>query len=405
MEAYTEGVNQLLAANTSLTENMAGILNSQTLTSDQKVAMMGQVLAAVNTEDNQALLAQLAAAGPQLTTGAQALEEGIEAFSSGAGGLNTLVSGLETLSTALDQLEEGTASAVSGSSTLQAGLTQAKAGSEALVSGAQTLLDAGTQLEEGSAALSDGIETAQTSVDSAVAEAQTQIEALDGLSEYAEDPVNVEESPLYEVPNYGTAFAPYFMSLSLYVGALIMFVGLYLDIDEKIKILARNSENKFIRVAIFALIGVAQALLLALLVKYALGLTIANTAMYYLSCILVSMVFITIVEFFFVILGDAGKFLAMLLLILQLTSCGGTFPMETVPKFFQVLYPYMPMTYSVLLFKETISGYDAATANHAIVILLLFFAGFLALTLLFSAGKKGHQKHHPDVKENAVLTA
>jgi putative membrane protein len=218
------------------------------------------------------------------------------------------------------------------------------------------------------------------------------LKTTNGLADYASAPVRVAASPINPVPNYGTAFTPYFVSLSLYVGALIMFVGIYLDNDEKIKLLSRNSEHRYKRVAIFSLIGVAQAVALAVLVQFGLGLKIAHPAAFYLSCILASAVFIAIVEFFFLCLKDAGKFLSMLLLILQLTSCGGTFPMETVPKFFNVLYPFMPMTYSVKLFKETISGsLGSASASDALV-LACFGIGFIALTIVFTRGKKVKEK-------------
>ena len=82
-----------------------------------------------------------------------------------------------------------------------------------------------------------------------------------------------------------------------------------------------------------------------------------------------------------VFLKDFGKFISMLLLILQLTSCGGTFPMETVPKFFQVIYPFMPMTYSVGLFKQTISGIDEGQFMYNTGILVALFVVFMILTV------------------------
>ena len=102
------------------------------------------------------------------------------------------------------------------------------------------------------------------------------------------------------------------------------------------------------------------------------------------SCILVAVTFMVIVQFCLINLGDIGKFVAMLLLILQLTSCAGTFPIETQSGFFQVLNKFLPMTYSTQLFKEAISGTAGANAGHCALVLAGFTAVFLALTLILS---------------------
>jgi putative membrane protein len=423
LTSYTAGVNSLITQNQTLAKQLATIYSSTQMTDAQKVAALGTVVSSISSSDLQTQLTKLTTAGTTLSTGASQVAAGADSLKNAGSSLATLQSSLGTLNTSMKQLSDGASQVSAGTnelssklgsfSTLEAGLSQlanglkqADTGSQQLYSGSVTLASGiataqtgssklatgGSQLVDGVNELSDGVKTAKDEVDSKITTANSDVKALDGLDTYASDPVDVNQTPVNEVPNYGTAFAPYFMSLSLYVGGLIMFVGIYLDSDEKIKVLSRNSNNKFVRVGVFAAIGVAQALLLALLVKYGLGLTVVNVPVYYLSCILVSMVFISIIEFFFVNLKDAGKFLAMLLLILQLTSCGGTFPMELVPKFFQVLYPYMPMTYSVQIFKEAISGYDSGIANRAMLILVIIFVFFTGLTMLFSIGRKAKEK-------------
>ncbi len=83
-------------------------------------------------------------------------------------------------------------------------------------------------------------------------------------------------------------------------------------------------------------------------------------------------------------LGDVGKFVSLLLLILQLTSCAGTFPIETQSGFFKVINKVLPMTYSTQLFKEAISGTAGANAGNSAIVLAVFLVVFLALTLIFS---------------------
>jgi len=103
------------------------------------------------------------------------------------------------------------------------------------------------------------------------------------------------------------------MSLSLWVGGLIIFFGIYYDVDKRYKYLCRDSENKVIRTFSYLVLALAQALLLAFLVKAALGLSVDNFGAYIAACCFVSVVFIAIIQFFIVELGDLGKFLSLLL--------------------------------------------------------------------------------------------
>ena len=176
----------------------------------------------------------------------------------------------------------------------------------------------------------------------------------------------------------------YFMSLSLWVGAIILFVGIYFDTEGKFKVLSRESNRKMLRSFMFLMIGFIQAIALALIVRQRLGLKVDNIPLFYASVCLVSMVFIAIVQFFMVHFGSVGKLLSMVMLILQLTSCGGTFPMETVPKIFNVLFPYMPMTYSVALFKQAITDTDTEAVLYNGGILVAILVVFMALTIILS---------------------
>jgi putative membrane protein len=430
VNAYVDGVNGLIDQNKALMTKLNAIYASASMTDSQKSAAAQQVLAAAAAPENQSQLQKLAASGSQLKSGAsdiatgtgqlkaseraltdlsanllkldtslQKLSDGasqvtggVKQMQAGAASLGGISDSLGALTTALDRLDAGAKKLYDGSLSLTAGLQEAKTGSNQLVGGGQKLQDGTAQLQEGVTALSDGISSAKSSVDNAIDKANNDLKATQGLSDFASKPVTVNESPINPVPNYGTAFGPYFISLSLYVGALIMFVGIYLDGDEKIPMLSRDSGRRFVRVGVFAVIGIVQAVGLALIVRYGLGIHLANPAAYYLSCILTSLVFIAIVQFFMVCLKDAGKFLSMLLLILQLTANGGTFPMETVPKFFNVISPYMPMTYSVRLFKETISGYDSKAALTSVLILAAIGIFFTVLTMIFTAGSKIRQE-------------
>jgi putative membrane protein len=320
-----------------------------------------------NLPQLKAALATLSAGLSQAKTGSADLAEGAKALSDGIG---TVTAATSQLSDAAGDIAEGAAAANDGTIKLNAGISTVSDATTQLSDAATDIAEGAAAVNDGTTELSDGINTAKSGVDTAITDTNDQLEALDGISEYAEAPVTIENKAVTAVPNYGTAFAPYFM-----------------DTEGKFKILTATSEHKLARSFIYLLIGFAQALALAWILEYSLGLTVNNPVMYYASCCLVSMVFISIVQFLMVHLKDLGKFLSIVFLILQLTSCGGTFPMETVPKLFNVLYPYMPMTYSVGLFKEAICGTMGSDAIKNIAILVSILVVFMALTILLSGIK------------------
>ncbi len=282
------------------------------------------------------------------------------------------------------QLVGGSTAVVKGSSVLNQGVNKVDSATTKLTKASEQIAEGTVKLDDGISELSKGINQAKQEVTNSISNAKQQLSTLDGLSEFASKPVDVVTEIINPIPNYGTYFSPYFMSLSLWVGALIIFFGIYYDADNRFKILSRNSDKKIARSFIYLLIGFAQAIVLAIVLKTGLGLDVKNNGLYITSVCLVSLVFITIVQFCIVHTGDLGKFLSIALLILQLTSCGGTFPMETVPKFFNILYPFMPMTYSVALFKDAITGSitNSTWANLGVLtgILVVFFITTIVLS-------------------------
>lgn len=319
------------------------------------------------------------------------------------GQIKTGTSSLPELKAALVQLQEGLQQAkggadklVSGATTLNTGMGQINDATNQLASAATDISTGASDLASGTNKLNNGATTAKDSVGDAIDDANEQTKSLAGMGDFASKSVTIETDPINPVPNYGTAFAPYFLCLSLWVGGLIIFFGIFLDADGKFEILSRNSERKALRSFIYLLIGFAQAIVLGIVLKLILGLEVKNIVLYYLSCCLISMVFISIIQFFVVHLKDLGKFLAIAMLILQLTSCGGTFPMETVPEFFNILYPFMPMTYAIGLLKEVISGLDSSAALYNAGILFAILVVFMAATLIISKVKSNKAKTTTD---------
>lgn len=343
-------------------------------------------------------LGTLEQSSSRLTQGSTALESGLSTLSnkgrelsSGAEsveiGATRLAQGTGRLSGGASQLYTGTSELTGALPTLTGGVSQLQQGSQRLTEGASAL-------DEGAGRLEEGLATADRSVTDAIREANGELGKLNGLSAYAEAPVTTATGYVQPVANYGSAFAPYFMCLSLWVGGLLIFFGIYLDYNRKINSLTKDSPRVIRQALLFGAISVAQGVALAWVIRYGLHITVNHPLMLYLSCILVAWTFTAIIQFCIVHLGDIGKLVAMLLLILQLTSCAGTFPLETQAPFFQIINKFLPMTYATQLFKEAISGSIGANAYHNAAVLLGFFGVFFALTLLFSV-----KAIHRDVRQ------
>ncbi len=312
-----------------------------------------------------------------LTSGAGELAAGTKKLSSGTAVLN---SNAPALSNGVSALADGAGQLLSGADNLKNGATKVSDGAVELYNGVLTLKSGTSALNDGANKLNDGINTAKNGVDDSVKNTNEELKALSGLPEYAGEPVNTVTEYVQPVENYGSAFAPYFMGLSLWVGGLMIFFGIYLDYNKKIKILTKDTDNRFVRGLAFAGISTAQGIMLAIVIKYALGITVNNMGLLYSSCILTSLTFMLIIQFFIMYLGNAGKFVSLLLLILQLTSSAGTFPIETQSEFFVVINKLLPMTYSTQLFKEAISGTSGEWAGKNAMVLIGYMLAFIALT-------------------------
>ncbi len=363
----------------------------------------------------QSGLGQLDASSAALNSGASQLSQGTAALNQGVStytnGVDTAAAGASRLHNGTTQLKDsapalvngaqalkdGAAALHNGTATLLSNMPTLQDGVQALTDGAAALTDGAVRLDDGAAKLRDGLVTAKDGVVTAIADAGERLGVLDGLAAYAGEPVVTETQYTHPVANYGSAFAPYFMGLSLWVGGLLIFFGIYLDYNRKIRSLTKDSTQVIRQTFLFGALSVAQGLLLGLVIQFGLGIEVAHPAMLYPACILTAWAFTAVIQFCIMHLGDAGKLLAMLLLILQLTSCGGTFPIETQAPFFQVISKFLPMTYSTQLFKEAISGSYNANAAFSAAVLLVYLGSFVALSALF-----GRKAIHQDVKQHVT---
>ncbi|TLM94567.1 MAG: YhgE/Pip domain-containing protein, partial [Actinobacteria bacterium] len=181
------------------------------------------------------------------------------------------------------------------------------------------------------------------------------------------------------VTNYGTGFSPYFIPLALWVGALVMFF-----VVTPISASGIEGHHPSLIVALgsywpAALVATAQAVIMLVVLRLGLGLTPVNAPALYGFVILSALVFVAIIQWLSGTFGIAGKFLAVVLLMLQLTSAAGTFPLQLVAPFFQTISRYLPMTYVVAGLRQAISGGDLAALRHDALILACYGMAAIAL--------------------------
>ena len=389
--AINAGLKQLTDNNAVLKGGAAQLeLGLQTLAANNATLNGGVSQLSAGLDTLKANNSTLTGGASQLSAGLDTLKANNSTLTGGASqvaggakqladGTSTLNANVPTLSNGVTKLDSGASQLLTGSKALYSGAKQVADGSVSLYNGVLSLKAGTSKLNSGANTLKDGIDTAKDGVDDSVKDTNKQLKALDGLADYAEEPASVKTEFVQPVENYGSAFAPYFMGLSLWVGGLMIFFGIYLDYTKKIKSLTKDGKSFRKKCLAFGGISAAQGVALAFIIKFALGIVVNNFAMLIGSCVLVSLCFMLIIQFFIMYTGNVGKFISLLLLILQLTSCAGTFPLETQNGFFQFINKFLPMTYSTQLFKEAISGTAGSWAAKNAAVIAAFTVGFIVL--------------------------
>lgn len=312
------------------------------------------------------LLATPSATYGNLTPG-QALSAGASKLAAGTATLNDATPQLSGLASSLDQLK--------------ARLQDVKAATSQIVAGGEQLSSGSTQAVNGSAQLTDGLGTLKSSVQAGLASTEAQLQALDGLADFTANPVNIEEQDVGKVDQYGVSFTPLFLSIGLWVGALMCYVVLYYDREHRFGLFDKDQAGPKQNLAY---LGVAAGfgLLTSILLRGLIGFDITNPVTYYGGAILIATAFMALIQLLIRVFGDIGKFLALIVLVLQLAAAGGTFPVETIAPVFRGLNPFLPMTYSINLVKEgTISTTDGFAGSAALVLVLFLVISFTVTTI------------------------
>ncbi|WP_028589255.1 YhgE/Pip domain-containing protein [Paenibacillus massiliensis] len=200
-------------------------------------------------------------------------------------------------------------------------------------------------------------------------------------SDFLGNPVELKEERLYPIPNYGSAMSPFYTTLSIWVGAMLLVSMFRVDVEDPER-RYKSYQVYFGRYMTFATIGIFQAISVTLGDLFLLGTYVSHPVLFVLSSMLISLVFTAITYTLVSVFGNIGKGLAVILLVLQFSSSGGTFPVSTSSAFFQALNPVVPFTYAVSLLRETVGGILPETVLRDVVMLLIFIGICFVVALL-----------------------
>ena len=321
-------------------------------------------------EDLQALTQQLSAQQTQLQAGVSVLNNGVNQLAPNA---ITAFNGYNSVRFANNQL-------LAGSASLTNGLSEAKSGSQKLANGASLLESRSGALIDGTSQLASGADTLANKLADASNRIKIQPTGATTQQQIA-NPVKSEMTEKGNVPNYGYALSPYVLSLSLFVGAIV------LNVIYPIRKTFSEQESAIrwwlSKASVAGVAAFMQATILMLVMVFFLGLTPEHPAHFIGAIYLTSFAYMSIVSLLVIVLDNPGRFLAMVLLVLQLGSSEGTFPIQTANGFFQAINPLVPMTYSIRALRQAISGgLDNAFYGGSMWVLV----GFLLVANLLTIG-------------------
>ena len=403
-KTLNDGVAEYVTGVNNLSENTEAFLNKLIKTADalgdncdptlKAFATQAQGFFAKDPKTNMNGFESVAVGGKKVTAGSNSLYAGTQKLAKGTEKLGTLTNGIQSLKTALTQVKQGTTSLNNGINSLQNGTTKLSNGSKSLETGLEKLSSSSSTVDNaistlnegsktaynGSNQLVEGIQTFKTSIDEGLQDTKEQLKSLNGIEEFGENPVEFKTEEYGKVDSYGIAFTPLFLCIGLWVGALMAYVVLYYDHDERFGIFGMNAKNKILQNLIYLGLGAVEGLLTGWLLKAGLGFEVQNMVLYYGSSILIGITFMSIIQFLIRNFGDIGKFLALIILVLQLAAAGGTFPIETIDKAFQAVSQYLPMTYSIKLLREVL----VPTASNFKGTYIGILVGIIAVTMLIT---------------------
>ena len=366
VNAYTAGVDKVSQGASQLSEKNA------TLTGSLDQLVSGSTTLTQKSSNLTAGVGQLVEKTPELVSG-------IEKLSTGSNELNQKS---QELIAGVDKLQSGSSQLADKSSQLISGASQLESGANKLADGAGKLAEGGTKLTSGL----EGLQTGVASLGQGLSNASDQLKSASTESQNAEilsNPLNLSKTDNDQVPVNGIAMAPYMISVALFVAAIstnMIFAKLPSG---------RHPESRWAWLKSRAEINGIIAVLAGILVYggvHLIGLTANHEMRTFILIILTSLVFMSMVTALTTWNSRIGAFFSLILLLLQLASSAGTYPLALTNNFFRAINPWLPMSYSVSGLRQTISM--TGNIHHQVIFLAVILALFTGLGMLAYRPKK-----------------
>ena len=351
--SLNSGINQLATKAPSLVDGVSQLYSGSSQVSGGLTSLNGQI--------------------PTLTNGVSQLYSGSSQVS---GGLSTLNGQVPTLTNGVSQLANGAGQVANGVGQLNANVPTLVSGVNQLADGTSQITAQSGTLKSGSTQLKNGDKKFAKTLSSSAKKVNGITVTSDTKKMFAA-PTKMSHKHYSYVPNYGHALAPYVLSLALYVGALVF--NFAYPIRKVSKADGTATQWFFSKITIGAVVAVATAIVEATLMM-AVGLNVDHVGQFYLTAILFSLTSMYLIMFLSMAFDNPGRFLAMVGLMLQLGGSGGTFPMELTNQFYNIIHPFLPMSYSIMNFRNAItSGIASNTVTLGYIVIIAFALGSLLL--------------------------
>ena len=370
IQTLVSGVDALDAASTSVAKGASSLAEGAARVDSGASSLASG--AATLADGN----AQIASGASSLASGASSLAEGTENLKSGTDSLKsgtaTLKDGTSTLAEKEQSAVEGQQKVADGASNLKDGASQLTEGTEKLASGTDQLNSGASELKDGTSSLQSGLASGTKQVPNLSESDQTKV--ADTMS----NPVTLSHDSLASGRNYGEGMGPFFMCLALWIGGLMLVQTLRVMNNR-----ALASHAPSVRVMLgswmpFGLVGIAQATLMFVVIKFGLGFEMAHPWLAWLFLCFAALVFTGFIHGLTVFLGAPGKLVALVVLILQLVTGGGTMPYETLPESIRWMHDFFPMGYAVTGMRRLSYGVNESSLWGIMLVLALWgLAGLL----------------------------
>ena len=324
--------------------------------------------------------AKLADGTGKVADGASTLNNGASQLAEGTGELKN---GTGNLHNGAQQLADGEKEAVDGQNKLHEGATTLQDGSSQLADGTGKLNSSTGQIADGTGQLKDGTGQLSTGLQNGTRQIPNlNKEQQKDVASVMSSPVDLEHSSLANGRNYGEGMGPFFMCLALWIGGL-MLVQTLRPLNNR----ALASKAPTARIILgswlpFGLIGIAQAVLMFAAVKFGLGFQMAHPWLAFLFLCFVATIFTLFIHGVVVFFGSPGKLIALIIMILQLITAGGTMPYETLPHAMRWMHDFFPMGYAVTGMRRLSYGINESSLMPIMMYLLLWGAAGLVLGYL-----------------------